>query len=186
MTVQVNFNSPHPTLPSLHGSELVNHQCPLRANTLSIASNGRLGHLSLVVNPNVYELQSGGIPFVVPANPGLHPIHPENATGPQITEINRSHLALRAEHSKNAIQAQVLEAVPDHFIRPLANPITKCVNIPVLTIVNQLVTCFGAITDEELQANAPNLQRPWTLTDAINTVCSNINECRAFAVAGET
>ena len=199
MTAQVSFNFPHPTLPSLHGPELVNGQRldrflrPIRANALSVASNGGnglLGHLSLVVNPDVYELQSGGIPFVVPANPGLHPVHPENATGPQITEINRSHLALRAEHTKyvetsNALQAQVLEAVPDHFIRPLADPITEYANVSVLTIVNQLVARFGTITDEELQANALSLQRPWAPTDAIDTVWANINECRAFAVAGE-
>jgi hypothetical protein len=96
---------------------------PLRANAISVASNGgngHLGHLALVVNPDVYEDQSGGIAFVAPANPGTHPVHPENATGPQITEINRSHLARKAEFKEytdtgNALKALIIVAVPEHF-----------------------------------------------------------------------
>jgi hypothetical protein len=188
---------PHPTLPSLHGEppnrqRLDSFLRSLRANAISVPSNGgdgRLGHLALVVTPALYGLQSGGIDYVPPANPGTHPVHPDNATGPQITEINRSHLAQKAEHkahvdTENALKTLIIEAVPKIYLHQLADPITEFANVSVLTMVNHLIARFGTITDTDLENNLQALQLLWNTAEAIDTVWANVTDCRAFAEAG--
>lgn len=191
------FNFPHPTLPSLHG-EIPNHQrldsflLELRANAISVASNGgngRLGHLSLVVTPAMYLNQSAGIAYVAPANPGTHPVHPENATGPQIIEINRSHLAQKAEYksyvdTENALKALILEAVPTVYLHQLSDPITAYATVSALDMVNHLTTRFGTINDNELEVNRQNLQLVWDPATAVDTIWANATDRRAFAAAG--
>jgi hypothetical protein len=66
----------------------------INANAISIHSsggNGALGFLVLTVPPATYLEQSGNIPYVMPANPGVHPVHLAGATTTQITETNRDH-----------------------------------------------------------------------------------------------
>jgi hypothetical protein len=137
----------------------------INANAISVhtnGGNGALGFLALTVPPATYQAQSGGIPYVAPINPGLHPVHAANATTAQITEANRLHqmkTRLFEQHNavKQALKHQLLAAVPDEFIRPLANNLTQYATVSVLAILTHLDARFGRITDEQLRDNKENL-----------------------------
>ena len=101
-----NTNFPHPTLTPLSnntptGATLrILHQ-ELNANAIAVPSirgNGTLGHLALVTSAANYLLLAT-VPFIAPVHPGIAPVHAANATGAQITKVNRQFAADGKEHT---------------------------------------------------------------------------------------
>ena len=86
---------PHPTIQPIVGKpnyeSIAEVHLKLNANTASMRSNlgnGRLGHLFLTLQPEVFNALST-IEFVPPNNPGQNTVAPDGATGPQIAEARR-------------------------------------------------------------------------------------------------
>ena len=64
---------------------------PLNANSASVYSvrgNGALGHYILIASSAEYLYQAG-VKFILPRNPGVHPIIQSGATDAQIAYIKR-------------------------------------------------------------------------------------------------
>jgi sensor domain CHASE-containing protein len=71
---------------------------------------------------------------VAPVNPPQQPYHPPGATGNQITESNHQHLEQKQVFQKyhqvdQALQNQIIAAVPDVHIRALKHATTCFVNV---------------------------------------------------------
>ena len=96
---------PHPVLSPITTStqepnyeSLRKAQTQLNANASSVHSNsggGRIGHLVLTMPPAEFALLPNIVAFIVPPCPPDHPVHPPNATQPQITKINRLHKVMQ-------------------------------------------------------------------------------------------
>jgi hypothetical protein len=100
-------------------------QVELNGNARSVHSNGGdgiLGHLSLTVPAARYNtLSANNVPFIPPVNPTIDPVHPDGATGPQISESNRQHLANQAifrtyNNVDAALRSQLIEATPAPYL----------------------------------------------------------------------
>ena len=127
------FNNifPHPTLTALsphtptQATLRILHQ-ELNANEIAVPSargNGSLGHFSLVTSAANYLLVAL-VAFVAPLHPGAAPLHAANATGAQITEVNRQFAADVKEHTlfittEAALKKQLLQAVPSTFTQKI-------------------------------------------------------------------
>ena len=90
-------NFPHPTIQLIIGKPtyetLAVVHLKLNTNEASVClnwGNDQLGYLSLTVNPFVYNVLSSA-EFVPPANPGQHPLIPNNSTTSQISNIRWQH-----------------------------------------------------------------------------------------------
>lgn len=188
---------PLPALPSLHGPRPTlarMREFFLALNSMAIdltsTGNGHLGHLALTLAPERYAIQAGNVQFVVPVNPGVHPVHPANATGPQITEINRAHKAnhelyIEYTDANVTLKKAVRTAVPDTMIHALSDAETGFANVTVLQIVELLHAKFP-VTGTALRTNRNvDLRRTWNpATDSIDTVWANTTTVRAIAAAG--
>jgi hypothetical protein len=84
---------------------------------------------------------------------------------------------------EQAIREQLLAAIPDEFIRPLANELTQYANVSVLTILMHLDTRYGHITDDQLLTNKKNMNHMWSTTDSIDSFCRHIHQCHVLAMA---
>jgi hypothetical protein len=91
------FTFPHPTLTPLNGkptaATIKQLTREVYANARSVhltRGGGANGHLATCVTAATY-LARAGQPFDVPLHPGPQPVHTANATGPQITAMNRQY-----------------------------------------------------------------------------------------------
>ena len=119
---------PHPTLsPPIASStteltyeSLCNAQTQLNANATSVHSNsggGCHGHLVLTMPPAEYALLPNVVAFITPVCPPDHPVHPAQATQPQITEINCLHKAMQHtfrtyDDLDKDLKTQIIQATP--------------------------------------------------------------------------
>ena len=73
---------------------------PLNANSASVYSvrgNGALGHYILIASAAEYLCQAG-VKFILPRNPGVHPIIQSGATDAQIAYTKREHEEIICEY----------------------------------------------------------------------------------------
>ena len=126
---------PHPTLsPPITMStteptceSLRNAQTQLNANAASVHSNsggGRHGHLVLTMPPAEFALYPSVVAFNAPVCPPDHPVHPLQATQPQITEINCLHKAMHHifhtyDDLDKDLKTQIIQATPLCYINVL-------------------------------------------------------------------
>lgn len=188
---------PHPTLPSLHGlqrpgwHEMENMKLKLNEDAIALTSagNGILGHLVLTVSPATYLLQSNNVAFIVPVNPGVHAVVPDGSTLHQMTQINRT-FDIQTKQWKEytaanlTLKTLLLAAVPDKYIRSLADKTTGYTNVTIRTILDHLDAKFSIISDEDLRTNYKDLERDWSTADPLDTLWAHIEKCRDLATAG--
>ena len=178
------FNTifPHPTLTPLSSNTptqatlRVLHQ-ELNANAIAVPStrgNGTLGHFALVTSAAKYLL-TALVVFIAPVHPGQAPVHALNATGPQITEVNRQFAADGKEHTlyvntEAALKKLLLQAVPSTFTQKLRDQELGYANVTTLALLNHLDTTYGTVKEEDLERNLKELHRPWSLHQPIETL----------------
>ena len=192
-----NNSYPHPTLTKVLGRPtnvtLKLLQQEINTNAMSIVTNrggGNHGHLALVIPATEYTIQAGvGNYFLTLTNPGNTPTHAPNATGPQITEINRQFKVDVKEFQhhnkvKNELKQQIIEAVDDKYINTLSDNLFGYANITVLTILQHLKTTYGAITPDDLAKNDKELQREWDPQTEIEDLWTHQEDCQQYAAAG--
>jgi predicted acyl esterase len=127
--------------------------------------------------------QSGNIPYIAPANPGVHPVHLAGATAAQMTEANHDHqsrtlLFDQYNAVEQALKHQLLAAIPNEFIRPLTNELTQYTTVSVLTILTHLDTRYGHITENQLCTNKENMDHTWSTMDSFDSFWHHIHQCR--------
>ena len=195
MTESNSFPFPHPELTALADSRptFVSLQLLLRElqsnaeSVPSIRGNGNLGHLSLTMSAADFLVESGGIAFIPPEHPGAEPDHPDAATGPIITEINRKFLADQKEYTiynnvAGHLKRQLsIKAVPPLYLEVLSHPSRHFSRLTVLDILNHLHTEYGTITSDDLATNRENLQREWSSAQPLESLWTNIIKCRQIA-----
>lgn len=191
------FNNifPHPTLtifstttPSQATLRILHQE--LNANAIAIPSargNGALGHFALVTSAANY-LTLALVPFLAPDHPGVAPIHAANATGAQITEVNRQFAVDVKEHTlynntEAALKKQLLQAVPATFTQKLCHPELGYANVSTLDILTHLDTTYGKVNEDDLDRNLTELHRPWQVSSPIETLFIQLDNCRVFAEA---
>jgi hypothetical protein len=121
-------------------------QKELSGNAASVSSHlgeGQQGHLALTVFEAKYLANTGNVAFVPPLNPLLQPEQAVGATGPQITEANRTHLELKQTfNTYRAVDLAfcnlILAAVPHKYVNSLSHDITSFKNVSALTIMTSL------------------------------------------------
>jgi hypothetical protein len=196
MAETVHQQFPHQELTALSTTENPNNaaltllQKEINANAMSIPSvrgGGAHGHLALTMTPAAY-LAISGIAFAVPIHPGPAPIHPNNATGPVITEINRQYTAdLKEFNVYLAVEAnlkkQLIQAVPDTYINELKDELLGYANATTLTLITHLFDTYGTVTADDLNKNLEDLNHPWSSSQPLEDLWKQIRICRLFAQA---
>lgn len=162
----------------------------LYANAMAIHSNlggGENGHLGLVM-PAAEYLVRAKCSYDAPDHPGTAPTHATGATGPQIKETNRKYLAdLEAYALHRAVEAelkkQLLLAVEDFCVKALSDVSFGYANVTVLELMAHLHSEYGAITQDDIEANRATLSTAWNTDDPIEHLWIRISEARNYAAA---
>jgi hypothetical protein len=171
---------------------LNNLQREISSNAASVHSDGgdgASGHLALTISHERYLELSDGVPFIAPVNPNIAPVHPANATGPMIAEINRQHLVdvqifRTYKETDKALRQQLIAAVQDDYISGLCHPVVGYGKTTCLQLLTHLWTHFGKITADELEKNRVGMRMPWDPSTSIKSVFTKLTKGRLFAEAG--
>jgi hypothetical protein len=179
------------TSPPTYSTILV-ARTQLSGNAASIHSNGGdgiHGHLSLTISAAEYGLITGGTPFVVPVNPPLNPVHPPGATAAQIAELNRQHAAAQRVHRiyhevDNALKNQIIAATHHAYLRAISHPVFGLGTRTCLEVIEHLMVNYGTISQADLDDNAVRMKKAWNPPTPIEELFTQLEEGRAFAIAG--
>jgi len=166
----------------------------LYANAGAIESTrggGAHGHLALLLDPAIYLTLSNGIAFVAPVHPGPMPIHPAAATTAVRAEINRVYAQDITDFSIHnkvtiALQRQILAAVNPTYLRALEDPDYGFLQVTPYDMLNHLVTHYGTLTPQELEANRLNLSTAWNPDAPIEDLWGSVANIRRVASAGQS
>ena len=163
----------------------------LNANAASIPSNGgngQLGLLYLTVSPVVYATLSPVV-FVPPVNPGITPIFPAGATGPQIANIRHvfkeSHGMFSAYVlADKALKTLLLGAVDDMFVRSLQTKHIAYLNVTTRGILDHLYAQYARISPADIKENDVRFNTPYDSNLPIETLFDQIENGIDYAAAG--
>ena len=127
---KIRESFPNPTIPKIHGTphyfSIAEAHAPLNENATSVYSsrgNPALGHYIFTASDSEYLLRSG-IAFIIPFNPGVHPIVAPGATDAQIAHAKREHEESTRKFRlfkavDNALRNQLVNAIDDIYIKDL-------------------------------------------------------------------
>jgi hypothetical protein len=177
-----------PTYATIHQA-----QVELNGNARSVHSNGGdgiLGHLALTVSPARYQvLSTGNVAFVPPVNPTLHPVHPVNATAPQISEANRQHLVQQQTFQTYtnvdaALRSQLIEATPTPYLAAIRHADLGFGGLTCLQLLNHLHDSYAIITAQDLEDNLVRMLAPWNPPTPLEILFTQIEDGAFYADAG--
>ena len=155
---------PNPTTPKIHGMpqyfSIAETHTPLNENTTSVYSsrgNLSLGHYILAASDAEYLLLSG-IAFIIPFNPGVHPVVEPGATNAQISHAKREHEESTREFHllkavENSLKNQLVKAIDDTYIKDLRDRMTGFTTHYIRDILHYLYRTYGLVTTAQLMAN---------------------------------
>jgi hypothetical protein len=163
----------------------------LNTNAMSIASyegGGRNGHLGIIMINEEYFVIEVGV-FPVPANPGPSAAVVADMTAAVIAETTRLHReATQVYHTYHnvdqAIKKLIIESFDDAYLNALSDKIVGYANCTSLQLLTHLLTYFAMIAPTELTQNYELLNTPYDPNQPIETLFQQIQDARAFAVAG--
>jgi hypothetical protein len=167
-------------------------QTQLNANATTVpsyAGDGIHGHLALTLKDADYQIKSGGVAFLPPILGPVQPIHPNQATAAQITEINRKFYDDQStfrtyQETDKALRNQTLLAIPEDYLRDLADAELGLGSVSCLTILTHLWDTWGTITQIELDANVLRMAAPWNPPTPIDKLFTQLDDGVRFATAG--
>jgi hypothetical protein len=81
----------------------------------------------------------------------------------------------------NTLKNQVIKAVQPVYLLDLEDPITGLSASSPWQLIHHLMETYGAITDDDIQANRTKLVGPWNPDDPIETIFARGNACQKFA-----
>jgi hypothetical protein len=127
--------------------------------------------------------------FPEPDNPGAPPEVVVGMTASVITELTRQHReatqVYRTYHNVDqAIKRLILEAFGDAYLTALSDEVVGYANCTSLDLLTHLLTFYAMIAPTELTQNYERLNTPYDPNQPIETLFQQIQDARAFAVAG--
>jgi hypothetical protein len=127
--------------------------------------------------------------FPVPANPGPSAAVVAGMTATVIAETTRLHReATQVYHTYHnvdqAIKKLIIESFDDAYLNALSGKIVGYANCTSLQLLTQLLIYYAMIAPTELTQNCERLNTPYDPNQPIDTLFQQIQDARAFAVAG--
>jgi hypothetical protein len=186
---------PHSSLPKVTGEptfeDLKVIQRLLKTNAMSVSSyvgGGRHGHLGIIMTSEEYFAIAADV-FPVPDNPGASPEVVVGMTATVIAELTRLHCEAtqlyRTYHNvDHAIKTMIPKDFDDAYLNALSDGIVSYANCASLDLLAHLLTFYAMIAPTELTQNYERLNTPYDPNQPIETLFQQIQDARAFAVAG--
>jgi hypothetical protein len=186
---------PHSSLPKETGEptfeDLKVIRRLLNTNDMSVASyegRGRHGHLGIIMTNEDYFAVAVDV-FPVPNNPGPSAAFVVGITESVITETTRLHKeatqVYRTYHNVDqAIKKLIIESFDDAYLNALSDEIVGYANCTSLQLLTHLLTHYAMIAPTELAQNYERLNAPYDPNQPIEMLFQQIQDARAFAVAG--
>ena len=192
------FKFPHPKITTITGTPTAATISQLRrelyANAMAVTTTlggGHHGYLGIIMPPTEYAAvqttaATALTPFTAPLHPGAHPGQVAGATGPQITEFNRTYDAAIAVHRQymnvnQALKTQLLEAVDRVYLTLLEDTYLGYAHVTCGAMLAHLTNTYGIITPDQIAENNNKLDAPWNPDDPIEDLWTRIRDCRRFA-----
>jgi hypothetical protein len=184
---------PHSSLPKVTGEPTFEDLNVIRrllnTNAMSVASyegGGRHGHLGIIMTNEEYFDVAVDV-FPVPNNPGPSSAVVAGMTAAVIAETTRLHKeathVFRTYH--NVDQAiKKFESFDDTYLNALSAEIVGYANCTSLQLLTHPLTYYAMIAPTELTHNYERLNAPYDPNQPIETLFQQIQDARAFAVAG--
>jgi hypothetical protein len=163
----------------------------LNTNAMSLASyegGGRHGHLGIIMTNEEYFAVAVDV-FPVPNNPKPSAAVVTGMTAAVIAETTRLHKeatqVYRTYHNVDqAIKKLIIESFDDTYLNALSDEIVGYANCTSLQLLTHLLTYYVMIAPTELTQNYERLNSPYDPNQTIETLFQQIQDARAFAVAG--
>jgi hypothetical protein len=127
--------------------------------------------------------------FPVPNNPGPSATVVAGMTAAVIAETTRLHKeATQVYHTYHnvdqAIKKLIIESFDDAYLNALSDKIVGYANCTSLQLLTHLLTYYAIIAPTELTQNYERLNAPYDPNQPIEMLFQQIQDARAFAVAG--
>jgi hypothetical protein len=186
---------PHSSLPKVTGEttfeDLKVIRRLLNTNAMSVSSyvgGGHHGHLGIIMTNEEYFAIAADV-FPLPDNPGASPKVVAGMTATVIVELTQLHreatLVYRTYHNVDqAIKKLIIDAFDDVYLNALSDEVVGYTNCTSLDILTHLLTYYAMIAPTELTQNYERLSTPYDPNQPIETLFQQIQDARAFAVAG--
>jgi hypothetical protein len=186
---------PHSSLPKVTGEPTFEDLNVIRrllnTNAMSVASyegGGRQGHLGIIMTNEEYFAIAVDV-FPVPNNPGPSAVVVEGTTATVIAETTRLHReatqVYRTYHKVDqAIKKLIIESFDDAYLNALSDEIVGYTNCTSLQLLTHLLTYYAMIAPTKLTQNYERLNTPYATNQPIQMLFQQIQDARAFAVAG--
>jgi hypothetical protein len=158
---------------------------------MSVASyegGGRHGHLGIIMTNEEYLAIAVDF-FPVPNNPGPSAAVVAGTTTAVIAETTRLHReatqVYRTYHNVDqATKKLIIESFDDAYLNALLDEIVGYTNCTSLQLLTHLLTYYAMLTPTELTQNYERLNTPYDPNLPIETLFQQLQDARAFAVAG--
>jgi hypothetical protein len=186
---------PHSSLPKVTGEPMFEDLKVIRrllnTNTMSVSSyvsGGRHGHLGIIMTNEEYFTIAANV-FPVPNNPGASTEVVAGMTAAVIAEMTRLHreatqVYCTYHNVDQAIKKLIIEAFDDTYLNALSDEVVGYANCTSLELLTHLLTFYTMIEPTELTQNCERLNTPYDPNQPIETLFQQIQDARAFAVAG--
>jgi hypothetical protein len=158
---------------------------------MSVASyegGGHHGHLGIIMTNEEYFAVAVDV-FPVPNNPGPSAAFVAGMTAAVIAETTRLHKeSTQVYHTYHnvdqAIKKLIIESFDDAYLNAFSDEIVGSANCTSLQLLTHLLTYYAMIAPIELTQNYEHLNAPYDPNQPIETLFQQIQDARAFAVAG--
>jgi hypothetical protein len=133
--------------------------------------------------------QNIAVPFVMPLYPDI-PQYTQAATSEEAQEMKALYEVELQDHANaTGLRAQIkhliMKAVPETAIKRLKHSIHGYSDVTPAQILDHLMTKYGTIEPEDLEANLEKLVSPWDPSTDILNVFNNALECQQYSIFGE-
>jgi hypothetical protein len=163
----------------------------LNTNAMSISSyegEGRHRHLGTIMTNEEYFAVAVDV-FPAPNNPGPSAAVVAGMTAAIIAETTQLHKeatqVYRTYHNVDqAIKKLIIESFDDSYLNALSDKIVGYANCTSLQLLTHLLTYYAMIAPTELTQIYERLNSPYDPNQPIETLFQQIQDARAFAVAG--
>jgi hypothetical protein len=158
---------------------------------MSVASyegGGRHGHLGIIRNNEEYFAIAVDV-FPVPVNPGQSAAAVTGMTAAVIAETTRLHreatqVYCTYHNVDQAIQKSIIKSFDDAYLNALSDEIVGYANCTSFQLLTHLLTYCDMIAPTELTHNYERLNTPYDPNQPIEMLFQQLQDARAFAVAG--
>jgi hypothetical protein len=186
---------PYSSLPKVTGEPTFEDLKVIRrlinTNAMSVVSyegGGRHGHLGIIITNEEYFAIAVDV-FPIPNNPGPSAAVVTGMTATVIAETTQLHReatqVYRTYHNVDqAIKKLIVKSFNDTYLNALSDEIVGYANCTSLQLLTRLLTYYAMLAPTELTQNYERLNTPYDPNQPIETLFQQIQDARAFSVAG--